>query len=128
VYCCYSLFTFHGSHGSNTRIPTWKNEDVTQIFTILAEFGEASSPTRWWAEIIPPLSNLPEWMQWWRPEALRFQQRQNKVWMGYWQTLKKKIEEGTAPECFVKQFAESNYQDKGIDEMQAAYTAGSKIP
>jgi hypothetical protein len=67
-------------------------------------------------------------MQWWRPEALRFQQRQNKVWMGYWQTLKKKIEEGTAPECFVKQFAESNYQDKGIDEMQAAYTAGSKIP
>jgi hypothetical protein len=101
---------------------------VKQIFTILSEFGEASNPTRWWAEIIPPLSRLPEWMQWWRPEAMRFQERQNKVWMGYWQTLKRKIEEGTAPECFVKQFAQSDYQSKGIDEMQAAYTAGSMIP
>ena len=56
---------------------------------------------------------------------MRYQERQNRVWMGYWQDLKKKIEDGTAPECFVKQFSESDYERKGIDEMQAAYTAGS---
>jgi hypothetical protein len=107
------------------RIPSWENEDVKQIFTILAEFGEASNPVRWWAEIIPPLAQLPEFLQWWRPEAMRYQERQNKVWMGYWLNLKKKIADGTAPECFVKQFAESDYERKGIDELQAAYTAGS---
>jgi len=118
----------HASPNSNPRIPTWQSENITQIFALLAEFGEASNPTRWWAEIIPPLSKLPEWMQWWRPEALQFQQRQNKVWMGYLQDLKKKMQEGTAPECFVKQFAESKYEEKGIGEMQAAYVAGSKYP
>lgn len=110
------------------RIPTWENEDVHQIFAILAEFGEASSPTKWIAEILPPLSTLPEWMQWWRPEAMRYQERQNKLWMGYWQQLKRKIEEGSAPECFVKQFAQTDYQAKGIDELQAAYAAGSNPP
>jgi hypothetical protein len=107
------------------RVPTWENDDVREIFTILGEFAEASSPTRWWAEILPPLSQLPEFLQWWRPEAMRFQERQNRVWMGYWQKLKQKIADGTAPVCFVKQFAESDYESKGIDELQAAYTAGS---
>ena len=107
------------------RVPTWENDDVREIFTILGEFAEASNPTRWWAEILPPLSRLPEFLQWWRPEAMRFQERQNRVWMGYWQRLKQKIEDGTAPTCFVKQFAESDYRSKGIDELQAAYTAGS---
>ena len=110
------------------RIATWENEDVKQIFAILAEFGEASNPTRWWAEIIPPLAKLPTWMQWWRAEAMGFQERQNRVWMGYWRKLNKRIEEGSAPECFVKQFAQSDYLGKGIDEMQAAYTAGSTTP
>jgi cytochrome P450 len=108
------------------RIPTWENEDVRQIFKIMEEFAEASHPTKWIAEVIPPLSRLPEVLQWWRPEALRYQERQNNLWMRYWRDLKKKIEDGTAPECFVKQFAESNYEGKGIDELQAAYTAGSE--
>jgi cytochrome P450 len=110
------------------RVPSWQTEDVKTVFAILGEFGEASSPTRWIAEIVPPLSRLPTWLQWWRPEAMSYQERQNAAWMGYWQMLKKKIEDGTAPECFVKQFAESDYQAKGIDEMQAAYTAGSMFP
>jgi hypothetical protein len=109
------------------RIPTWENEDMRQIFQILADFGEASGPTRWLAEVIPPLSKLPTFLQWWRPEAMKFQENQNQAWMGYWLQLKKKIEEGTAPDCFVKQFAQSDYQSKGIDEMQAAYTAGSNF-
>src|SRR5947209_8650145 len=99
------LLSHYTSPNSNRRIPTWQSKDITQIFALLAEFGEASNPTRWWAEIILPLSKLPEWMQWWRPKALQFQQRQDKVWMGYWQDLKNKMEEGRAPECFVKQFA-----------------------
>jgi cytochrome P450 len=110
------------------RIPTWENDDVREIFTIMSEFAKASHPTRWWAEIIPPLSNLPESLQWWRPIALGYQERQNRLWTKYWNALKKQIADGTAPECFVKQFSESDYASKGIEELQAAYTAGSTFP
>src|SRR5271170_1913037 len=47
-----------------------------------------------------------------------------RVWMKYWKKLEGQIQDGTAPECFVKQFAESDYQAKGISEIQAAYLAG----
>jgi len=48
--------------------------------------------------------------------------------MKYWKSLDKQIKEGTAPECFCKQFAESNYEEKGISEIQAAYLAGCITP
>jgi len=48
--------------------------------------------------------------------------------MKYWKKLEGQIQDGTAPECFVKQFAESDYQDKGISEIQAAYLAGCISP
>jgi hypothetical protein len=51
-----------------------------------------------------------------------------RVWMKYWKKLEGQIRDGTAPECFVKQFAESHYQDKGISEIQAAYLAGCTLP
>lgn len=44
--------------------------------------------------------------------------------MKYWNKLQDQIRDGTAPECFVKQLAESNYQEKGISEIQAAYLSG----
>ena len=47
-----------------------------------------------------------------------------RVWTKYWKKLEEQIHDGTAPECFVKQFAESDYQAKGISEIQAAYLAG----
>jgi hypothetical protein len=47
--------------------------------------------------------------------------------MKYWNKLQGQIRDGTAPECFVKQFAESDYQDKGISEIQAAYLSGCEF-
>jgi len=51
-----------------------------------------------------------------------------RVWMKYWNKLQDQIKQGTAPECFVKQLAESNYQEKGISEIQAAYLSGCTSP
>jgi cytochrome P450 len=45
--------------------------------------------------------------------------------MKYWNKLQGQIRDHTAPECFVKHLAESNYQEKGISEIQAAYISGS---
>src|SRR5579859_7934653 len=51
-----------------------------------------------------------------------------RVWMKYWNKLQDQIRDGTAPECFVKQLAESNYREKGISEIQAAYLSGCTSP
>ena len=39
--------------------------------------------------------------------------------------MKAKIDRGVAPECFGRQFVEAGYSKKGIDELQAAFVAGS---
>jgi cytochrome P450 len=47
--------------------------------------------------------------------------------MSFWSTLKTQIETKQAPDCFVKQFIESDYEKQGISELQAAFLAGSMI-
>lgn len=42
-------------------------------------------------------------------------------------SLKTQMETKQAPECFVKQVIESNYEKQGISELQAAFMAGSLI-
>lgn len=40
--------------------------------------------------------------------------------------MKAKLDNGTAPECFAREFVEAGYRKKGIDEAQAAFVAGSR--
>jgi hypothetical protein len=94
----------------------------------MKEFSECAAPGEFIAELIPPLVDIiPVSLQWWRPRALKYQERQTKIWVRYWDTLMKQIKEGRAPNCFVKQFAETDYKDQGISDVQAAYVAGSKL-
>lgn len=37
------------------------------------------------------------------------------------------IDQKQAPECFVKQFAETDYKSQGISEVQGAFVAGTMI-
>ncbi len=92
----------------------------------MKEFSDSAAPGAFIADLIPPLAQLPVWMQWWRKRALGYQERQTKIWMKYWTILRQQIEEKTAPECFVKQFIGTNYEKEGISEIQAAFVAGSK--
>jgi hypothetical protein len=64
-------------------------------------------------------------MHWWEKPALVMRERQNKIWMRFWNDMRNKIELGIAPECFGRQFVEAGYSQKGIDELQAAFVAGS---
>jgi hypothetical protein len=50
------------------------------------------------------------------------------MWMKLFKELQSASAAGTAPECFVKQLVENNFEKHGIDEMQAAFVAGSRCP
>lgn len=93
----------------------------------MKDFSDNAKPGAHIADLIPPLAEIiPEPFQWWRKSALALQERQSKIWLKYWTSLKKLVDEKKAPECFVKQFMATDYQKQGISEIQAAFVAGSK--
>jgi hypothetical protein len=91
----------------------------------MQEFSEAANPGKHIAEIFPALANIPVFMQWWRRAAQQSFNRQAAIWMKYWTQLKAQMNLNQAPECFVKQFIETDYEKNGISELQAAFVAGS---
>ena len=68
----------------------------------MEEFSKAATPGKYMAETLPFLAKLPAWMQWWRQEALQSFNRQAAIWMKYWTGLRIQMDQGQAPECFVK--------------------------
>ncbi|KAH8807381.1 cytochrome P450 76C3 [Xylogone sp. PMI_703] len=109
------------------RVPIWDCEDVREIYGLMKDFSEIAAPGKYLADTIPPLGKLPVALQWWRKSILPLQQRQAIIWMKYWTSLKIKMDTGQAPECFVKQCIETDYEKQGITELQAAFLAGSMI-
>ena len=93
----------------------------------MKEFSEGTAPGAFLADLIPPLANIPVFLQWWRPRGLRYQHRQVKIWTKYWNDLMVKMDTKSAPECFVKHFAETDYKKQDIGEVQAAFVAGTMI-
>ncbi|KAL5322043.1 hypothetical protein ACEPPN_010011 [Leptodophora sp. 'Broadleaf-Isolate-01'] len=109
------------------RVPKWESEDVREVYALMKEFSEGTAPGAFLADLIPPLAKIPISLQWWRPRALRYQHRQVKIWTKYWNDLMVKMDTKSAPECFVKHFAETDYKKQDIGEVQAAFVAGTMI-
>lgn len=91
------------------------------------DFSNMAKPGTYLADTLPFLGNLPPRLQWWRKGVKPYFEKQANLWMSFWSTLKTQMETKQAPECFVKQFIESDYEKQGISELQAAFLAGSMI-
>ncbi|QKX53806.1 uncharacterized protein TRUGW13939_00886 [Talaromyces rugulosus] len=109
------------------RVAVWDCEDIREIYGLMQDFSEAAQPGKHIAETFPFLAKIPSWMQWWRKSALQSFQRQAAIWMKYWTRLKTQMDSNLAPECFVKQFIETDYKKSGISELQASFVAGTMI-
>ncbi|CAG7936747.1 unnamed protein product [Penicillium salamii] len=110
------------------RIPQWECDEVQGIYRILKDFSYVSTPGRYIADGAPGLAKLlPDQLQWWRRSLGPMLSRQKSIWMGFWSCLKEQMNKENAPECFVKQFIQSEYDKLGFTEVQAAFLAGSLI-
>ncbi|OBT52691.1 hypothetical protein VE04_06011, partial [Pseudogymnoascus sp. 24MN13] len=109
------------------RVAEWQSEDVREVYGLMKEFSENTAAGAFIADLIPPLAKLPVWMQLWRKRALKYQARQTAIWMKYWMNLKHQVANKEAPDCFVKQFMETDYQKQDISEVQGAFVAGTMI-
>ncbi|KAF2831810.1 cytochrome P450 76C3 [Ophiobolus disseminans] len=109
------------------RIAEWDCDEVRNIYSLMNDFSVVAKPGAYLADALPFLSNLPLRLQWWRAGLKPLFDKQANLWMSFWTSLKTAIETKQAPECFVKQFVESDYASQGITELQAAFLAGSMI-
>jgi cytochrome P450 len=100
---------------------------VHGIYSIMNDFSTMAKPGTYLADTLPFLGSLPPRLQWWRKGVKPYFEKQANLWMSFWSTLKTQMETKQAPECFVKQFIESDYEKQGISELQAAFLAGSMI-
>lgn len=104
-----------------------EDDVITEIYGLMKEFSDGIAPGAFIADLIPPLSRIPTFLQWWRPRALKYQNRQTKIWMKFWNNLMYEIKQKRAPECFVKQFVSTDYKAQGISDLQGAFVAGTMI-
>jgi cytochrome P450 len=93
----------------------------------MTDFSNIAAPGAYLADTIPPLGRLPPRLQWWRKPLKPYFDRQANLWMSFFSSLRTQMETKQAPECFVKQLIESDFERQGITEMQAAFLAGSLI-
>jgi cytochrome P450 len=114
------------AHGSYTK-ESQDRDEVHGIYSIMNDFSTMAKPGTYLADTLPFLGNLPRRLQWWRKGVKPYFDKQANLWMSFWSTLKTQMETKQAPECFVKQFIESDYEAQGISELQAAFLAGSMI-
>jgi cytochrome P450 len=102
-------------------------DEVRNIYSLMNDFSIVAKPGTYLADALPFLGNLPLRLQWWHSGLKPLFDKQANLWMSFWTSLKTQMETKQAPECFVKQFIESDYEKQGISELQAAFLAGSMI-
>jgi cytochrome P450 len=102
-------------------------DEVRAIYSLMDDFSKVAKPGSYLADTLPFFGNLPLQLQWWRKPLKPLFDKQVNLWMSFWSLLKTQMDTKQAPECFVKQFIESDYKKQGISELQAAFLAGSMI-
>lgn len=110
------------------RIPSWDHPLIARIYSVLTNFNEMTRPGAFIIETFPSLRVLPQWMVGnWRSYGKRCFDHDSKVYLGLWRELREKVDNGTAPPCFCRDFMTSDLEKQGIDELQAAYQAGGLV-
>lgn len=110
------------------RLPTWKHPLVAKIFSVLDNLTEMTAPGAHAVDSFPSLAKLPQTLLGnWRKQAQAYFEHDSAVYLDLWRTLKRKVDDKTAADCFCKDFYLSEPENNGIDELLAAYTCGGLV-
>ncbi|KAH7252841.1 cytochrome P450 [Fusarium tricinctum] len=110
------------------RIPSFEDPVIARIFSVLENLSIMSAPGAFAVETLPGLAKLPQWLLGnWRSWGKNAFAHDSKIYLEFWETLKKTTDEGTARECFCKDFYLNDPKKNGIDDLLAAYTCGGLV-
>ncbi|KAH7122651.1 cytochrome P450, partial [Dendryphion nanum] len=110
------------------RIPQWNCSEITRIFEVLGRFVQCRKPGQWLVDVFPSLakSQIFNLFSNWKRIGRAFHAADDETWMGFWNEMKEKVEQGIAPHCFGK-ILQNNYEKQGLSESQAAWICGGLI-
>jgi cytochrome P450 len=110
------------------RVANFDDPAFKQIFRVLEHFTAMAEPGAWLVDAFPSLAKLPSRLvqNWWKI-GREWHAEDSAIYLGFYRELVEKIKNGTAPECFVRDFYEGNPEKNGVDEEGAAYAAGTLV-
>ncbi|OQV09309.1 hypothetical protein CLAIMM_13443 [Cladophialophora immunda] len=110
------------------RLPSWDHPLVKRIYQVLDNFTHVSAPGAYLVDSFPSLTKLPQCLFGnWRSVGRKMFEHDSQVYLDLWNNLKQQVADGTAEECFCKDFLVNDPRKSGIDDLQAAYTCGGLI-
>ncbi|KAH7126489.1 cytochrome P450 [Dactylonectria estremocensis] len=110
------------------RVADWNDPYIKKIYEVLEHFTLMSEPGAWLVDAFPSLAKLPSWavQNWWKI-GREWWKYDREVYLKFYLDLVKQVEDGTAPDCFIRDFYEGGLEKSGINEEQAAYAAGGLV-
>lgn len=103
------------------RLPYWTHPLVKKIYS--DNVTEMTAPGAHAVDTFPSLKHLPQWLLGnWRTFGQRVFDHDSKIYLELWEELKRQVDNGTAEDCFCKNFYLSDPEKQGIDNLMAAYT------
>jgi cytochrome P450 len=110
------------------RLPSWDHPLVAKIYTVLNHLTDMMDPGAHPVDSFPALAKLPQALLGnWRMQAEKMFKHDSAVYLDLWRELKRKVDEGTANDCFCKDFYLSEPEKNGVPELLAAYTCGGLV-
>ena len=110
------------------RLPNWEHPLFKKIYTVLDNLTEMTAPGAHAVDSFPSLASLPQFLLGnWRTFGKKVFDHDSKVYLDLWNNLKKEVDNGTAKECFCKDFYLNDPEKQGIDNLLAAYTCGGLV-
>jgi cytochrome P450 len=110
------------------RIGTWDNHLAKSVYQVVNNMQAHATPGTWMVDTFPPIQNLPQiFFGNWRKFGQKCHEHDAPIYLGLWNDLKKEIDNGTAKQCFCKDFYESDPEKQGLDTLQAAYQVGGLV-
>jgi hypothetical protein len=100
-------------------------EDIRKIYSVIARFSYVRRPGTFVVDTFPELASFWPYdlFSSWRKEGEEMHRLDAEIYTGFWNQMKKQIEEGTATHSWGKGFVQSDYSKHGIDELGAIYAA-----
>jgi hypothetical protein len=110
------------------RVRSFEDPLVMKIYSVLDNLTEMTAPGAHAVDSFPSLKFLPQCMLGnWYNHGKKIFAHDSKIWLEFWDRLKKEVDAGTAQPSFCRDFYLSNPEKHGIDDLLAAYTCGGLI-
>ncbi|RDW58258.1 O-methylsterigmatocystin oxidoreductase-1 [Coleophoma cylindrospora] len=112
-----------------TRVKNLDHPDAQNAMRSQSILRATSQPGAFLVDELPPLANLPKWLQPGQRRAQQAAKQVKDIKMGLWGRLAKQVDSGKAAHCFAREIYENreSWYSQGLTDEDLAWVAGGLI-